>query len=92
MQDKVKEPKELVISHFICTNQENWKKYRLTKKEVKQVVSKAKSKTFEDFCKQLDMKVGERDVYKIAKVRGKKDKRYGLVKCIKDEDINILVN
>jgi len=51
----------------------------------------AKGRAYEDLYQQLGMKEGEKDIYKMAKVRERKTRDFNQVKCIKDEMENILI-
>ena len=69
----------------------NWGKYQSVRRETKKAVSEARFKAFEEFYQALEIKNGERKIYKIAKRREKKTRDLDQVKCIKDEEENILV-
>ena len=75
---------------------QQWRKpkkiYKEAKKAVKRVVSEARLKVYENLYKWLDTKDGERDIYKLAKARERKIRNLNQVKCIKDENQNVLVN
>ncbi len=83
IQEKVKEKKACYKSLYTCRSDENLEKYKNAKKEVKKVVSEAKKKAFENFYKKLDTKEGEKDIYKIAKVRERNTRDLTEIKCIK---------
>ena len=70
---------------------ENWVKYRLAKKEAKKAVSIARAISFEEFYKELGTKAGEQKMYRIAKIREQKSRDLDQVRCVKDEDDNVLV-
>ena len=92
VQEKVKEKRIAYKELYICKIEENLKKYTIAKKEAKKVVSEAKNETFERLYQKLDTKEGERDVYKIAKVRERKTRDFIQIRCIKDECNTVLVN
>lgn len=48
---------------------ENSGRYRSTSEEDKKAVGDAESKAFEDTYKKLEMKGGERNIYKLSKTR-----------------------
>ena len=55
-------------------------------------MSEAKNETFERLYQKLDTKEGERDIYRIAKVRERKTRDLSQIKCIKDECNRVLVS
>ena len=91
VQEKVKYKRECFKALQVGNNTENWEKYRLARRETKKAVSEARSKAFEGFYQALETKNGERQIYKIAKIRDKKTRDLAQVKCIKDEEGNVLV-
>ena len=66
-------------------------RYKEAKRETKKAVSEAKAKAFEELYRRLDTKEGERELFKLAKARDRRTKDLNQVKCIKDEDENVLV-
>ena len=69
---------------------ENGERYRIVKQEVKKAVKEAKLAAYDDMYKRLDTKEGELDIYKLARAREKKTRDLNQVRCIKDEDGNVL--
>ena len=65
---------------------------RKQKKQAKKAISKARSKAYENLYRRLDTKDGERDIYKLAKAKERKTRDLNQMKCIKDENQNVLVN
>ena len=92
IQEKVKLKRASYKSLHVCKNDENKEKYKFAKKEVRRVISETKTKIFEEFYKRLDTKEGEKDIYKIARNREKKTRDLTQVKCIKDENENVLID
>nr|GEV70626.1 hypothetical protein [Tanacetum cinerariifolium] len=58
---------------------------KVSKREAKIVVTRAKDKAYEDLYKKLDSKEGANDIYKIAKARERRRRDIGNVRYIKDE-------
>ena len=56
----------------------------MAKKAAKRAVSEARGRAYEDLYQRLGTKEGERDIYKMAKIRERKTRDVGQVKCIKD--------
>ena len=72
-------------------NKENLKKYKKANKYAKKIVSDAKNKAYDDLYNRLGTKEGEKDVFKIAKMRERKCRDINHVRCIKSEDETVLV-
>lgn len=60
-------------------------------KEVKRAVRDAKMGAYDEFYARLDSKDGEKNIYKLAKLREKKNRDFSQVKCIKGDDSRVLV-
>lgn len=63
----------------------------MAKKAAKQAIGEARGRAYEDLYQRLGMKEGERDIYKMAKIRERKTRDIGQVKCIKDGVGQLLV-
>jgi hypothetical protein len=63
---------------------DNIEKYKMAKKATKRVVSEARGRAYEDLYQRLDTREGEKDIYKMAKIRERKARDVDQVKCIKD--------
>ena len=72
-------------------DEESLKKYRDAKKEVKKVISNAKLKAYDNLYNRLDTKEGEKDIYKLAKLREKKTKDFNHIKWVKGKDERVLI-
>lgn len=57
--------------------------YTLAKKEAKKAMSKASFNAYESSYKKLDTKEGEKNIYKLARTREKKNRDLGNVRCNK---------
>ena len=61
---------------------DNIEKYKIAKKATKRVVGEARGRVYEDLYQRLGTKEGERDIYNMAKIRERKTRDIGQVKCI----------
>ena len=79
--------------HLGCYNRcaNNIEKYKVAKKTVKRAVSVAKGRAYGDLYQHLSMKEGEKNIYRMARVRKRKTRDFNQVKCIKDEREHLLV-
>ena len=53
-------------------------------KAAKRAVGEVRGLAYEDLYQRLGTKEGERDIYKMAKIRERKMRDIGKIKCIKD--------
>ncbi|KAL6504191.1 hypothetical protein OROGR_026114 [Orobanche gracilis] len=74
-----------------CSNNENYERYKKARTEAKKAVRNARSKVNKELYARLDTKEGEKDMYKLARMREKKTRDIGKVKCVKDNDQKVLV-
>ncbi|AQL05851.1 Retrovirus-related Pol polyprotein LINE-1 [Zea mays] len=91
VQKAIKEKKDCYkrLHHDKCA--ENIEKYRIAKKSAKRAVSRAQGQAYDDLYQRLDTKQGEKDIYRMAKIRERKTRDVNQVKCIKDEANQLLV-
>eukprot|EP00262_Sarcandra_glabra_P012088 TRINITY_DN3039_c0_g2_i3.p1 TRINITY_DN3039_c0_g2~~TRINITY_DN3039_c0_g2_i3.p1 ORF type:complete len:402 (+),score=55.32 TRINITY_DN3039_c0_g2_i3:275-1480(+) len=66
-------------------------RYKLAKREAKKAVSKVKYEAYDNLYTRLGTKEGEKEIYKLAKIREKKTRDLDQVRCIRDEDQRVLV-
>ncbi|KAK1613062.1 hypothetical protein QYE76_036735 [Lolium multiflorum] len=69
----------------------NMEKYKMAKKAAKRAVSEARGQAYEDLYQWLGTKEGEKDIYRMAKIRERKTRDVDQVKCIKDGADQLLV-
>lgn len=73
-------------------NTENLEKYKEARREAKKAVRDARAKVNQQLYAKLDTKEGEKDIYKLARLRNRKTHDIGRVKCVKDTNQTVLVN
>ncbi|AQK72942.1 Retrovirus-related Pol polyprotein LINE-1 [Zea mays] len=85
VQKAIKEKKDCYkrLHHDKCAD--NIDKYMIAKKFAKRAVSRARGQAYDDLYQRLDTKQGEKDIYRMAKIRERKTRDVNQVKCIKDE-------
>ena len=91
VQKAIKEKKECYRSLFHDRSAVNIERYKVAKKTAKRAVSEAKGQAYDDLYRRLSTKEGEKDVYKMARIRERKTRDLNQVKCIKDEMDQLLV-
>ncbi|KAL6564650.1 hypothetical protein OROMI_016100 [Orobanche minor] len=74
-----------------CSSDENYERYKKARTEAKKAVRNARSKVNKELYARLDTKEGENDIYKLARMRERKTRDIGKVKCVKDTDQKVLV-
>ncbi|KAL6507200.1 hypothetical protein OROHE_022099 [Orobanche hederae] len=74
-----------------CSSDENYERYKKARTEAKKAVRNARSKVNKELYARLDTKEGEKYIYKLARMREKKTRDIGKVKCVKDTDQKVLV-
>jgi len=65
--------------------------YRIVKTKAKKVVAVVKNNAYERLYKRLDSKVGEREVFKVARAKERCTRYLSSIRCIKDEDDKVLI-
>lgn len=91
VQIAIKEKKECYKRLHHHKSEKNIQKYKIARGKAKKAVSEAKGQAYADLYQKLNTKEGEKDVYKIAKLREKKTRDFNQVRCIKDENGRLLV-
>ena len=87
----IKEKKECYRRLYHDRSVDNIEKYKVAKKIAKRAVSVAKDRAYEDLYQYLSTKEGEKDIYRMARVRERKTRDFNQVMCIKDERDHLLV-
>ena len=70
---------------------EAFEKYKEARQEAKNAVRDARAKVNGDLYAKLDTKEGEKDIYRLARLRDKRTHDVRSIKCIKDGDQKVLV-
>ena len=74
MQKAIKEKKECFKRLYLDKSAANIEGYKLAKGVAKRAVSVAKGKAYDDLYQRLDTKEGEKDIYRMARIRERKTK------------------
>ncbi|KAK3530562.1 hypothetical protein QTP86_027920 [Hemibagrus guttatus] len=72
--------------------EENRQEYKELQRRVKREVSKAKQKAYDELYTRLDIRDGEKDLYRLARQRDRDGKDVQQVRVIKDRDGRVLTN
>jgi hypothetical protein len=91
VQTMVKAKKDCFKNWQKDRNMDNFQRYKQANREAKKAVSEAKLRAYDDFYARLDSKDGEKNIYKLAKLRERKARDFSQVKCIKGSDSEVLV-
>ena len=79
VQRAIKEKKECYRRLYHDRSVDNIEKYKVAKKTAKQAVSVANGRAYEDLYQHLSTKEGEKDIYRIARVRERKTRDFNQV-------------
>ena len=95
MREKVKEKQKAYAALSSCTSEGKKKgvweaMYKAAKKLAKKAVAIAKNNAYERLYQKLDTKERENDVFELARVREKKRRNLGCVRCTKGEDGKVI--
>nr|CAB3499326.1 unnamed protein product [Digitaria exilis] len=91
VQRAIKEKKEWFKRLHLDRSAANIEGYKVAKKAAKRAVSVAKGKAYDDLYQRLGTKEGERDIYRMARIRERKTRDINQIKCIKDETDQLLM-
>ncbi|KAK3560352.1 hypothetical protein QTP86_006437 [Hemibagrus guttatus] len=72
--------------------EENRQEYKELQRRVKREVSKAKQKAYDELYTRLDIREGEKDLYRLARQRDRDGKDVQQVRVIKDRDGRVLTS
>ena len=73
------------------TGARSTERYKVARKTAKRALIEAKGRAYDDLYRRLSTNEGEKDVYKIDRIRERKTRDLTQVKCIKDEMDQFLV-
>ena len=91
VQAAIKEKKECYKRLHQDRSDENIQKYKTARGKAKKAVSEARGQAYAGLYQKLNTKEGEKDVYKIAKLRERKTRDFTEIRCIKDDNDRLLV-
>ena len=91
MQRAIKEKKECFKRLHLDKSTANIESYKLAKSAAKRTVSVAKGKAYDDLYQRLGTKEGEKDIYRMSRIRERKTRDINQIKCIKDGTDQLLV-
>jgi hypothetical protein len=69
----------------------NIESYKIANRVAKRVVSAAKDQVYDDLYQWLGTKEGEKDIFRLARIRERKTRDINQIKCIKDGTDQLLV-
>ena len=90
VQKAISEKKRCFKEWQMKKSLETYQLYKQAKKHSTRAVGEAKKRACDDLYARLGTKEGEKDIYKIAKVRERKTRDLSNIRCIKNEDGRIL--
>ncbi|XP_056684315.1 uncharacterized protein [Spinacia oleracea] len=91
VQQAIKSKRECYKELGKCRSDEKYEKYKEAKREAKKAVREARAKVNQDLYARLYTKEGEKDIYRLARMRDRKTRDIGRIKCVKDVDQKVLV-
>lgn len=72
-------------------NEKSFNKYKIARSEAMNEVNEAKYKAYDDFYCKFDMKEGEEDIYRLARLIEKRIRDLSNIKRIEHQDNKVLV-
>ena len=95
MKEKVREKQKAYANLCNCILEEEKEVketlYKAVKKLAKKAVTIAKNNAYERLYRKLGTREGEKDVFKLARLKEKKTRNLRNIRCIIDEDGKLLV-
>ncbi|GJN28926.1 hypothetical protein PR202_gb17100 [Eleusine coracana subsp. coracana] len=89
--EAIKEKKECFKYLYLDKSAANIEGYKIAKRAAKRAVSVAKGQTYDNLYQRLGTKEGEKDIYRMARIRERKTRDINQIKCIKDGIDRLLV-
>ncbi|GJN26930.1 hypothetical protein PR202_gb14897 [Eleusine coracana subsp. coracana] len=89
VQRAIKEKKECFKRLHLDKSATNIEGYKIAKRAAKRAVSVAKGQTYDNLYQRLSTKEGEKDIYRMARIREQKTRDINQIKCIKDGETEI---
>ncbi|GJM92279.1 hypothetical protein PR202_ga08732 [Eleusine coracana subsp. coracana] len=84
VQRAIKEKKECFKRLHLDKSATNIEGYKIAKRAAKRAVSVAKGQAYDNLYQRLGTKEGEKDIYRMARIRERKTRDINQIKCIKD--------
>ncbi|GJN24300.1 hypothetical protein PR202_gb12034 [Eleusine coracana subsp. coracana] len=91
VQRAIKEKKECFKYLHLDKSATNIEGYKIAKRAAKRAVSVAKGQAYDNLYQRLGTKEGEKDIYRMARIRERKTRDINQIKCIKDGVDRLLV-
>ncbi|GJN09315.1 hypothetical protein PR202_ga27312 [Eleusine coracana subsp. coracana] len=91
VQRAIKEKKECFKRLHLDKSATNIEGYKIAKTAAKRAVSVAKGQAYDNLYQRLGTKEGEKDIYRMARIRERKTRDINQIKCIKDGVDRLLV-
>ena len=92
VQKSINEKKEAKKAWDKLRDENTKKVYKEKKSKAKKAVAMAKERAYDDLYAKLETKEGEKELYRLARQRNRVGKYVQLVRVIKDENGNVMVN
>ncbi|GJN00036.1 hypothetical protein PR202_ga17185 [Eleusine coracana subsp. coracana] len=84
VQRAIKEKKECFKRLHLDKSATNIEDYKIAKRAAKRAVSVAKGQAYDNLYQRLGTKEGEKDIYRMARIRERKTRDINQIKCVKD--------
>ena len=92
VQENIKEKKEAKKAWDKIRDKKSKKMYKENKNKAKKAVAMARGRVYEDFYALLETKEGEKELYRLARQRGRAGKDVQHIKDLKDKNNNVMVS
>jgi hypothetical protein len=91
VQKAIKEKNECFKRLHLDRSAANIESYKIAKRVAKRAVSVAKGQAYDDLYQRLGTKEGEKDIFRLVRIRERKTRDINQIKCIKDGTDQLLV-